>query len=109
VSEDPNEAPPPGEGAPATIAKGEVLYSRYCARCHAFGRGLVPDLRRLPRAIHSIFYDVVLRGADSGNGMGRFDDVLTQQDAEAIHAYLVGQAWTLQSSPAARPAAGAPK
>jgi quinohemoprotein ethanol dehydrogenase len=109
VSEDIGEPPPPREGTPATIANGEVLYNRYCARCHAFGRGLVPDLRRLPSAIHSIFYDVVLRGADSGNGMGRFDDVLTQQDAEAIHSYLVDQAWALHAPPAAQPAAGRPQ
>lgn len=100
VSDNPNEAPPPREGTPAMISKGEVLYNRFCARCHAFGRGLVPDLRRLPSAIHTIFYSVVLQGADSGNGMGRFDDVLTQQDAEALHAYLVDQAWTLQASAA---------
>jgi len=100
VSEEAHDSPPPREGTPATIAQGEVLYSRYCSRCHAFGRGLVPDLRRLPRAIHNIFYDVVLRGADQANGMARWDDVLTQQDAEAIHAYLVDQAWQLQSAEA---------
>jgi quinohemoprotein ethanol dehydrogenase len=68
---------------------------------------LVPDLRQLPRAIHNIFYEVVLRGADAANGMARWDDVLTQQDAEAIHAYLVDQAWQLQSS-AAKSAVAAP-
>lgn len=26
-------------------------------------------------------------------GMGRFDDVLSQADAEAIHAFLVEQEW----------------
>lgn len=105
VAEQPQDPPPPKEGIPATIARGEVLYNRYCSRCHAFGRGLVPDLRRLPRAIHNIFYDVVLRGADAINGMARWDDVLTQGDAEAIHAYLVDQSWQLQAvevPPAAR-------
>jgi quinohemoprotein ethanol dehydrogenase len=63
---------------------------------------LVPDLRRLPAAIHNIFYEVVLRGADQANGMARWDDVLTQDDAAAIHAYLVDQAWALESSGAAK-------
>jgi hypothetical protein len=34
--------------------------------------------------------------------MGRFDDVLSPADVEAIHAYLIDQAWQLK---AAKPAA----
>jgi quinohemoprotein ethanol dehydrogenase len=26
-------------------------------------------------------------------GMGRFDDVLSRADAEAIHAYIIDQSW----------------
>jgi quinohemoprotein ethanol dehydrogenase len=96
VTDGPHEPPPPREGTPETIARGELLYNRYCSRCHAFGRGLVPDLRRLPVAIHNIFYEVVLRGADQANGMARWDDVLTQDDAAAIHSYLIDQAWALE-------------
>jgi quinohemoprotein ethanol dehydrogenase len=102
VSDQSNDPAPPREGSASEIAQGEVLYNRYCSRCHAFGRGLVPDLRRLPRAIHNIFYDVVLQGADEANGMPRWDDVLTRKDVEAIHAYLVGQAWELESARSAR-------
>jgi quinohemoprotein ethanol dehydrogenase len=54
------------------------------------------DLRQLPRAIHTAFYDIVLRGALQAEGMGRWDDVLSQSDAAAIHSYLVDQAWQLQ-------------
>ena len=88
--------PPPREGSAATIATGEVLYNRFCGRCHVFGVGLLPDLRRLSPATHQLFYDIVLRGAYRGKGMGRWDDVLSQADAEAIHAYLVDQAWAAQ-------------
>lgn len=102
-ADQPHDPPPPREGTRATIARGELLYNRYCSRCHAFGRGLVPDLRQLPPAIHNIFYEVVLRGADQVNGMARWDDVLTQSDAEAIHAYLVDQAWALESTRTASP------
>ena len=77
-ADQPHDPPPPREGTRETIARGELLYNRYCSRCHAFGRGLVPDLRQLPPAIHNIFYEVVLRGADQVNGMARWDDVLTQ-------------------------------
>ena len=38
-------------------------------------------------------------------GMGRWDDVLTRADAEAVHAYIVEQAWRAydQHRVAARP------
>jgi hypothetical protein len=36
--------------------------------------------------------------------MGRFDDELTRTQAEAIQAYLIDQAWQMQS-PAALPVA----
>lgn len=95
LSDEPPPTPPAREGDAATVARGELLYNRYCGRCHAFGRALLPDLRRLSPATHGIFYDIVLRGAYQGKGMARWDDVLTEADAHAIHAYLVDQAWQL--------------
>jgi quinohemoprotein ethanol dehydrogenase len=95
--------PPPREGSPVQIAAGEVLYNRFCARCHVFGQGLLPDLRRLSAPTHQIFYDIVLNGAYAGKGMARWDDVLTRTDAEAIHAYLVDQAWLAFAPPGAHP------
>jgi quinohemoprotein ethanol dehydrogenase len=92
------DAPPPHEGTVATIAQGELLYNRYCGRCHAFGRALLPDLRRMTAPTNSLFYEIVLRGAYRAKGMGRWDDVLSQGDAAAIHAYLVDQAWQLKGS-----------
>jgi quinohemoprotein ethanol dehydrogenase len=85
--------PPPREGTAAQIAAGEVLYNRFCSRCHVFGNGLLPDLRRLSAPTHRIFYEIVLAGAYGAKGMARWDDVLSRADAEAIHAYLVDQAW----------------
>ena len=93
VVEAPVEEPPPRDANAKTVAQGELLYNRYCARCHAFGRGIVPDLRRLSRATDAIFYDIVLRGAYQAKGMARWDDVLTSEDAQAIHSYLIDQAW----------------
>ncbi|MEP6549453.1 MAG: PQQ-dependent dehydrogenase, methanol/ethanol family [Gammaproteobacteria bacterium] len=95
VVDAPFEARPPRTGTAAQIAQGEVLYNRYCGRCHAFGRGLLPDLRRMSAATHQIFYDIVLNGAYAGKGMARWDDVLSRRDAQAVHAYLIEQAWQL--------------
>lgn len=101
--EPPLEHLPAREGTPASIAQGEVLYNRFCARCHVFGRGLLPDLRRLSPATHQLFYQIVLDGIFQPKGMARWDDVLTRGDVEAIHAYLVDQAWQLKQT---QPAAG---
>ena len=87
------QEPTTREGSSAAIAGGEVLYNRFCARCHVFGVGLLPDLRRLSAPTHQLFYEIVLHGAYSGKGMARWDDVLSRADAQSIHAYLVDQAW----------------
>lgn len=68
-------------------------YNRYCSRCHQLGRGVLPDLRRLTPEKHALFYDIVLKGLLKGAGMAQWDDVLSRNDVEAIHAYLVDESW----------------
>ncbi|MFO1409735.1 MAG: c-type cytochrome [Steroidobacteraceae bacterium] len=82
----PMPRPPAGSADAATIARGEVLYNRYCGRCHVFGRGLLPDLRRMSAATQENFQRIVFEGAYVPKGMGRWDDVLARADADAIHA-----------------------
>jgi quinohemoprotein ethanol dehydrogenase len=91
---DPPVPEPPKETASrAQIERGEVLFTQECSRCHVFGPSDTPDLRKLTPELHAAFKDIVLRGALAGGGMGRFDDVLSQEDADAIHAYLIDQSW----------------
>ena len=97
-TESPMPDPPPRRGAPAEIAAGEVLYNRYCARCHVFGHSILPDLRRMDPATHVIFDRIVENGAYVTKGMARFDDVLSPADTEALHAYLIDQAWQLRAA-----------
>ena len=80
------------------IAAGEVLYARFCSRCHLYGRGILPDLRRMTPATHSVFDAIVRGGAYASKGMGRFDDVLSPADAEALHDYLIDQSWRLNET-----------
>ena len=94
----PAPAPPARPTDTAQIEAGEVLYNRYCSRCHVFGRGILPDLRLLNPATHGIFSAIVLGGAYLPKGMGRFDDVLSPADAEALHAYLIEQAWQMKEA-----------
>jgi quinohemoprotein ethanol dehydrogenase len=86
--------PPERSGTPVQIKHGELLYNRYCARCHVFGRGVLPDLRRITQPTNQFFYDIVLKGMYASQGMARWDDVLSHEDAEAIHAYVLDEAWT---------------
>jgi len=48
---------------------------------------------------HSLFSEIVLHGAYEAKGMARWDDVLTQADVDAVHAYLIDQ--TRQAAAAA--------
>jgi quinohemoprotein ethanol dehydrogenase len=86
--------PPPQFGTPADIRRGEIMFTEQCSRCHVWGPSITPDLRKLTPAVHAAFDAIVLHGLLAPAGMGRFDDVLTTQDAKAIHAYLIDQAWS---------------
>jgi quinohemoprotein ethanol dehydrogenase len=89
----PSFAVPPRQfGTARDIARGESLFAAHCARCHAnTDRSLLPDLRRMAPGTHDAFEAIVLDGALSADGMGRFDDILTRADARAVHAYLIDQ------------------
>jgi quinohemoprotein ethanol dehydrogenase len=83
--------PPAFKTTPAMIAHGEEKFTEYCSRCHGFGPGVAPDLSRLPPEIHAMFNDVVLKGTLAQLGMAPLDDLVTKDDVEAIHAYLIDQ------------------
>jgi quinohemoprotein ethanol dehydrogenase len=99
ASDTPMPAPPPRSADARQIEAGALLYNRYCARCHLFGRGILPDLRRMNPSTHNLFSAIVLDGAYAGKGMGRFDDVLAPADQGAIHSYLIDEAWKLKAQP----------
>lgn len=91
----PIPAPPPSTASQDVIDKGRELYAQTCAQCHgqqAVGGGVIADLRHMQPGKHEIFKDIVLKGALIGLGMGNFSDVLSEADADAIHAYLIARA-----------------
>jgi quinohemoprotein ethanol dehydrogenase len=87
---------PPRPTDQKQIAAGELLYNRYCSRCHVMGRGNLPDLRRIEPGTHALFGTIVLGGAFAAKGMGRFDDVLSPADVDAIHAYVIDGGYRLR-------------
>jgi quinohemoprotein ethanol dehydrogenase len=90
----PELVPPPAlTGTPGQVALGEQLYGENCALCHGTAaRGGVKDLRHMMPATHAAFLDIVLGGSRAQNGMASFADVLSREQAEAIHHYLIARA-----------------
>jgi quinohemoprotein ethanol dehydrogenase len=94
--------PPPRLASQDVIARGSELWQRICSNCHAnVDRGLSPDLRRMSADVHASFNDIVLRGARRASGMPQWDDALSENDADAIHAYLIDLAWSAYRAQAA--------
>jgi quinohemoprotein ethanol dehydrogenase len=86
-------APPPPLRAPETqVARGRELYAQTCVRCHGDNAvGGVKDLRWMSAETHGLFKQIVIDGIYREKGMVGFGDVLTPEDAEAIHQYLIAR------------------
>ncbi|MCW0183339.1 MAG: PQQ-dependent dehydrogenase, methanol/ethanol family [Zavarzinia sp.] len=88
--------PPPANTAPAeVVARGAALFAQYCMVCHGAGAvsgGVLPDLRHSGPVIHQAWKEIVLGGMLKDNGMVSFADVLKDEDADAIHAYVISRA-----------------
>jgi quinohemoprotein ethanol dehydrogenase len=85
--------PPPLRASEAAVQRGAQLYAQTCAVCHgARAIGGVKDLRHMSADTHSKFNDIVLRGLYLDKGMASFADLLSPEDTEAVHAYLIARA-----------------
>jgi quinohemoprotein ethanol dehydrogenase len=104
--------PPRQTGSRETIHQGKALYRKFvCDGCHSPDvdgsgawvlNGAVPDLRYAPPEVHQAWYDIVLEGTHWSRGMPGFADPpkfafphlkMTTRDADAIHDYVIDQAW----------------
>ncbi|HXX19514.1 MAG TPA: PQQ-binding-like beta-propeller repeat protein [Candidatus Acidoferrum sp.] len=86
---------PPALTASADVVKqGGAVFGAHCASCHVNQPGsLAPDLRRMSKETHDGFKQIVLGGVLGNAGMPPWDDVLSSEDADAIHAYLISISW----------------
>jgi mono/diheme cytochrome c family protein len=84
------------------VEAGQRNYDRICTACHgANARSVtsVPDLRySLAIADAATFKSIVLDGARAEKGMVGFASVLTPADAEAVRAWLVHMALTVEEA-----------
>jgi quinohemoprotein ethanol dehydrogenase len=77
----------------AQVAQGAQLFAETCAVCHGSRAiGGVKDLRHMTAETHGKFNQIVLEGLYLEKGMGNFSDLLSKEQAEAIHAYLIARA-----------------
>jgi quinohemoprotein ethanol dehydrogenase len=58
--------------------------------------------------MHAVFGDIVLRGLLVPNGMPRWDDYLTPQQVDSIHAYLIDLQARTRDDELAKQKAGVP-
>ncbi|MAT34767.1 MAG: PQQ-dependent dehydrogenase, methanol/ethanol family [Ponticaulis sp.] len=83
-------------GNEETLQTGLIAYARACSVCHgglAMSSGVLPDLRWSPfTSSEAAWRSVVLEGSLRSQGMVSFADVLSEDEAEAIRAYVVKQA-----------------
>ena len=81
------------------VRKGDVLYGARCSWCHGGGvrgTGSVSDLRYATEETHANWTAIVLGGAYVPRGMPVFGEVLTDEEALAIQAYVVDAARALR-------------
>jgi quinohemoprotein ethanol dehydrogenase len=80
----------------AQSALGKDLYAQQCARCHGIATrasNIIPDLRRSKAlADPTLWKHIVEDGVLSANGMIGWKGFLPPEGAEAIRAYVTGEA-----------------
>jgi quinohemoprotein ethanol dehydrogenase len=106
-------APPPPKQDPdvtaATLERGRGLFFGNCVLCHSNQhRSITPDLRRMAAGTHAAFRSIVLDGALVPNGMPRWDDRLTPEDVDDLHAYLIDLQTKTRADELAKQKAGVP-
>ena len=85
--------PPPLRANEDTVRRGAVVFANTCAQCHGqLAVGGVKDLRQMTPEIHATFNDIVLKGLRVEKGMASFANLLSPEDVEAVHAYVISRA-----------------
>lgn len=98
------EPPVPATASSEILEKGKRLFEvMSCSLCHgqnAMGNrgGSIPDLRYMNSAAYEKWFDTVLKGERSMLGMIAFEQYMDEEDAEAIRAYVISQAWNLREA-----------
>jgi len=88
------DPPPRLNVSDETLEQGKMLFHNYCSRCHglmATSNGAIPDLRYMHTSKHELFNQIVFDGILAKAGMIGFGNVLSKDEVDAIHAYVIEQ------------------
>ncbi len=97
-------------GTSKQLALGLQRYADNCAVCHGglvISSGVLPDLRwSQASSDKDIWENILLNGSSIDNGMASFREQLSDEDSEAIRAYVINQAWNaVEDGEGVKPAA----
>ncbi len=84
------------EATAEQVFNGEILYSRYCGKCH--GGGVIPSLLFSKPEIFDSFQSIVGEGAFLGKGMPRFGDRISKEGIQDIRSFILSSAKSLRES-----------
>ena len=85
--------PPRLAASEETVARGQLLYQQTCAVCHGQNAiGGVADLRHMDGETHDKFQQIVREGLYLDKGMASFADLVSEEEVDAIHAYVIARA-----------------
>jgi quinohemoprotein ethanol dehydrogenase len=85
--------PPPLRASEEVVQQGAKVFAQTCAQCHGqLAVGGVKDLRQMTRETHAQFNDIVLKGLRKEKGMASFENLLTPEEVDAVHAYVIARA-----------------
>ena len=85
--------PPEQKGYASADRRRRDHFQRTMHALSPAGTELTPDLRTLNDGLHVAFKDILLRALWRPAGMERFNDILSESDADNVHAYLIEQSW----------------
>jgi quinohemoprotein ethanol dehydrogenase len=77
------------------LAAGKDIFCERCFACHGPGAvsgGVLPDLRRASLETHEMWDAIVLGGSLRDKGMPGFGQILTKEDSDAVHSFVIERA-----------------
>ena len=94
--------PPEQTASSEQIERGGKLFDAVaCGLCHGYAGvgvrpgGSIPSLQYLTAETHAQFKDIVLKGVRKPMGMQPHEGIITEKDAEDIHAFVIHRQWQL--------------
>ena len=97
---------PPLTATADQLALGGKLFGEICQACHGPSPwstfGGIPDLRLMSSETHDLWQPIVLGGLRREAGRDTFADLLSMEDSELIHQFIISRAMALREEMASR-------